>query len=72
MTRISVTVDPALIDEARRLAQVRTKREAIERALQEFIRHHRLEELQVLAGSGLVEMDLDALRRWRQSGDERL
>ena len=72
MTRISVTIDPALIEEARRLAQVRTKREAIERALQEFIRHHRLQELQVLAGSGLVEMDLDELRHWRQSGDERL
>jgi Arc/MetJ family transcription regulator len=72
MARISVTVDPELIEEARRLAQVRTKREAIERALQEFIRHHRLQELQVLAGSGLVEMDLDELRRWRQSGDEHL
>jgi hypothetical protein len=32
MTKISVTVDPALIEEARQLAQVRTKREAIERA----------------------------------------
>jgi Arc/MetJ family transcription regulator len=71
MARISVTIDPALIEEAQRLAQVGTKREAIERALQEFIRHHRLQELQVLAGSGLVEMDLAELRRWRQSGDER-
>jgi Arc/MetJ family transcription regulator len=71
MARMSVTIDPALIEEAQRLAQVGTKREAIERALQEFIRHHRLQELQVLAGSGLVEMDLAELRRWRQSGDER-
>jgi hypothetical protein len=45
-------------------------REAIERALQEFVRHHRLQELQALAGSGLVEMDLQELRHWRQSGIE--
>jgi hypothetical protein len=41
-----------LIEEVRRLAKVRTKREALERALQEFVRHHRLEDLQTLAGSG--------------------
>jgi len=72
MARISVTVDPALIEEVQRLAKVRTKREAIERALQEFVRHHRLQELHTLAGSGLVEMDLEELRRWRQFSDERL
>ena len=52
LTRISVTVHPELIEEVRRLAKVRTKREALERALQEFVRHHRLEDLQTLAGSG--------------------
>ena len=70
MMRLSITVDPELLEEVRQLAKVRTKREAIERALQEFVRHHRLQELQALAGSGLVEMDLKELRRWRQSGDE--
>jgi Arc/MetJ family transcription regulator len=70
MTRLSITVDPDLLEEVRRLAKVQTKREAIEQALQEFVRHHRLRELQALAGSGLVEMDLDELQRWRQSGDE--
>jgi Arc/MetJ family transcription regulator len=49
MTRLSITVDPEIIEEVRRLAKVRTKREAIERALQEFVRHHRLQELQALA-----------------------
>jgi len=33
MMRLSITVDPELIEEVRRLAKVRTKREAIERAL---------------------------------------
>jgi Arc/MetJ family transcription regulator len=70
MTRLSITVDPELLEEVRRLAKVRTKRAAIERALQEFVRHHRLQELQALAGSGVVEMELEELRRWRQSSIE--
>ena len=48
MMRLSITVDPELIEEIRRLAKVRTKREAIERALQELIRYHRLRERQAL------------------------
>jgi len=47
--RLSITVDPELLEEVQRLARVRTKREAIERALQDFVRHHRLRELQALA-----------------------
>jgi Arc/MetJ family transcription regulator len=70
MMRLSITVDPELIEEVQRLAKVRTKREAIERALQEFVRQHRLQELQALAGSGVVEMELEELRRWRQSSSE--
>ena len=70
MTRLSITVDPELLEEVRQLAKVQTKREAVERALQEFVRRHRLPELQALAGSGMVEMDLKDLRRWRQSGIE--
>lgn len=70
MTRLSITVDSELLEEVVRLAQARTKREAIEQALKEFVRHHRLQELQALAGSGLAEMDLEELRRWRQSSIE--
>jgi Arc/MetJ family transcription regulator len=70
MMRLSITVDPELLEEVRQLAQVRTKREAIERALQESVRQHRLQELQTLAGSGVVEMELEELRRWRQSSRE--
>jgi Arc/MetJ family transcription regulator len=68
--RLSITVDPELLEEVRRLAKVRTKREAIERALKAFVRQHRLQELQALAGSGVVEMELEELRRWRQSSSE--
>jgi Arc/MetJ family transcription regulator len=70
MRRLSITVDPELLEEVLRLAKVRTKREAIEQALKEFVRHHRLQELQALAGSGLTEMDLEELGRWRQASIE--
>ncbi len=70
MTRLSITVDPELLEEVRRLARVRTKCKAIEQALREFVRHHRLQELQALAGSGIVEMNLKELRRLRQSSIE--
>ena len=68
--RLSISVDAQLLEEVRRLAKVRTKREAIEQALQEFVRHLRLQELQALAGSGVVEMELQELQRWRQSSIE--
>ena len=70
MMRLSISVDPELLEEVRQLAKVRTKREAIERALQEFVRQYRLQELQALAGSGIVEMELEELRRWRESSLE--
>jgi Arc/MetJ family transcription regulator len=70
MTRLSITVDRELLEEVWRLARARTKREAIEQALHEFVRHHRLQELQGLAGSGLVDMELKELQQWRQSGNE--
>ncbi len=62
--RLSVTADPELLEEARRLANVKTKREAVERALQEFVSRRRLKDL---AGSDLVDMNLEELKRWRRS-----
>ncbi|MBI4494355.1 MAG: type II toxin-antitoxin system VapB family antitoxin [Chloroflexi bacterium] len=67
MARFSITVDPALVEEARQLAQAKTKREAIEQALREFIQRRRLTRLAELGGSGLVELDEADLRRWRES-----
>lgn len=67
MTRFSITVDDELIDEARRLAQARTKREAIEQALREFVQRRRLAKLAELEGSDLVELDPVDLRRWRDA-----
>ncbi len=67
MTRLSITADAKLLEETKRLARVRTKREAVEKALQEFVLRRKLKELM---GAGLVEMDLKELKRWRQSGLE--
>ena len=63
-TRLSVTADPELLEEARQLANVKTKQEAVERALQEFVSRRRLKDL---AGSDLVDMNLEDLERWRRS-----
>ena len=68
MKRLSITVDPDLLEESRRLAGVKTKREAIEMALQDFVRNRRLQELAELEGSDLIEMSPAELRRWRETG----
>lgn len=65
--RLSVTVDPELLEEAKQLAKAKNKREAIELALREFVLRRRLKNLAELAGSGLVEMDVEELKRWRES-----
>ena len=70
MTRLSISVDPELLEESKRLANVKTKRAAIEIALREFVRTRRLQELSKLAGSGLVEMTPKILKEWRESGAE--
>jgi len=66
--RLSADVDPAILEEARRLSGVKTKRETIDRALREFIARRRAQELANLAGQGLVEMSLEDLMQWRSEG----
>ncbi len=69
MTRLSITVDERLLEEAQELAQVRTKRETIECALVEFVQRRRAAKLFDLAGSYLIEFDVPSLREWRQACD---
>ncbi len=68
MNRLSITVDPKLLEESKRLAGVKTKREAVELALRDFVRSHRMQELAELEGSDLVDMSPADLRRWREAG----
>jgi Arc/MetJ family transcription regulator len=65
---MTITVDEALVEETRKALKVRTKAEAIRRALVEALRRRRLE--QVLDHAGRVELDLDQerLRRLREEG----
>ncbi len=71
MRRLSITVDPELLEESKRLAGVRTKRETVELALREFIRTRRMQELAKLAGSDIVDMSPRELSRWREPATER-
>ena len=41
----NLAIDDGLLDEARRLSGIKTKRETVNLALREFIRRYRIEEL---------------------------
>ncbi|MFA5787796.1 MAG: type II toxin-antitoxin system VapB family antitoxin [Actinomycetota bacterium] len=72
MPRLSVALDRELLAEAVRLTGARTKRAALDAALREFVARRRRRDLVELAGSGLVDMDLEELRRWRARAGEGL
>lgn len=68
MSRMTVTVDEGLIEQARNALGAATKSEAIRRALEEVLRRRRLER--ALENAGRVELDVDPeqLRRLREEG----
>lgn len=68
MSRMTVTVDEGLIEEARTALGAATKSEAIRRALEEVLRRRKLQR--ALENAGRVELDLDPdrLRRLREEG----
>lgn len=57
----SVTADPKLLEELMNWSGSRSKRKAIGLTLMEFVRHRRLEELEELSGSDLVQMSVEEL-----------
>jgi Arc/MetJ family transcription regulator len=65
MTRLSADIDPKILEEAQRVSGCKTKREAIDRALREFVARRGAQELSSLAGKGLVEMSPEELAGWR-------
>ena len=67
MTRLSITIDEDLLEDARRLTNSRTKREAIERALQEVVQRRRVEKLIALIDSDAIDMTPEELRQWRDT-----
>ncbi|MEW5825454.1 MAG: type II toxin-antitoxin system VapB family antitoxin [Candidatus Bipolaricaulota bacterium] len=70
MSRLSADIDAKILDEALRVSGCKTKREAIDRALREFVARRRAQELAGLEGSGLVAMSLEELLQWRSESTE--
>jgi len=62
MKRTSLMLDEHLLDEVMRLSHERTYSAAVNRALDEFVRRVRAGRILELAGSGLWEGDLAAMR----------
>ena len=65
MKRTNLVLDEQLLEEATRLSGERTYSRAVERALTEFVRRAKARQILNLAGSGLWEGDLAAMREDR-------
>lgn len=68
MAKTLLNLDPALLDQARQLARARTKREAVEIALREFVRRHHAHRLSQAAGTSSMRWtpaDVRAMREGR-------
>lgn len=65
MKRTNLVVDEALLEEAVRVSGERTYSRTVERALEEFVRRAKAQRIFDLAGSGLWQGDLSAMRRDR-------
>ena len=68
MSRMTITIEDELVEQARKILSVRTKADAIRMALKEVIRKKRLSE--VLTHQGTIEFDLDqeTLQKLRDEG----
>ncbi len=66
--RTTVEIDRELLAEAMRLLGARTKRETIQRALEEVVRERRRQLLRRKLGNTDLALDLDELERLREEG----
>ena len=62
MKRTNLVLDEQLLEDALRISGERTYSRAVDRALAEFVRRARAGRILELAGSGLWEGDLAAMR----------
>jgi Arc/MetJ family transcription regulator len=65
MKRTNLVIDEHLLEEATRLSGERTYSRTVERALEEFVRRVKARRILDLAGSGLWQGDLAAVREDR-------
>jgi len=63
--RTNIVVDDQLMQEARRLSGLKTKKDVIEKALEAFIRLHKQSEIRKLRGKVQWEGNLDEMRSWQ-------
>lgn len=63
--RTNIVLDDRLVKQAMRLAKVKTKREAVDRALRDFVARGRQRDVLELVGQDLIAPDYDvrAVRR---------
>jgi Arc/MetJ family transcription regulator len=57
--RTNIVIDDRLIKEAMRLSKVRTKREAVDLALREFVSRSKQRDIFALIGEGVIDADYD-------------
>lgn len=65
MKRTNLVLDEHILEEARRLAGVKTWSRAVDIALRDFVRRARSRRILELTGSGLWEGDLSEMREDR-------
>ncbi len=68
MGRLTVTIDEALLEEAKEALGVETRAEAIRTALEEAVRRRRLANALAHKGQLALRGDLAELRRLREEG----
>ncbi len=61
--RTTITIDDTIFGELMRFTRAKTRTEAINRALAEWVRRQKIEKLKALRGKLPIEGDLDGLRR---------
>jgi len=64
--RSTIDIDEELLEEAKRLTSIKTKKELINLSLRELIRKKRLEHLLSLYGRSPVDLSLKDIERFRE------
>lgn len=65
MKRTNIVIDERLVAQVKKVARVRTTREAVEYALRSVVRTKTAQEIRRFKGSGVWAGDLDRSRRSR-------
>ena len=61
--RTTITIDDAIFGELMRFTEAKTRTEAINRALSEWVRRKKIEKLKAMRGKIRFDAELDDLRR---------